>query len=125
MKRIISWSSIWLVLFGCAHTVVFNTTPPGATVEINGVAIGKTPCTFRESTHWGKTYIVSFSRAGYKPLRVELTQDQWNGGEIAGWVIGGLFFLFPFICIGSARQLHDSYHFDLIREGQETGLLPR
>ncbi len=70
-----------LVLFmvsGCAsifngpnQMVAFNTEPDGATVEVDGVAMGKTPCVLPVARKgWDKT--VTFKKPGFKTVNYRL-----------------------------------------------------
>lgn len=81
------------ILGGCAsiidgshQEVSFNSNPDGATVNIDGRIIGKTPTTVSLKKKAGQSLI--FSKDGYKPLTMQLEtrMDSWFWGNI---VLGG------------------------------------
>ncbi|HEX4870069.1 MAG TPA: PEGA domain-containing protein [Moraxellaceae bacterium] len=86
-------SALWLT--GCAsivdgnnQSVSFASNPDGATVYLNGAAIGKTPMTINTKRKGG-TQPVKFSKEGYKDVEVQLTStiNPWFFGNI---ITGGL-----------------------------------
>jgi len=55
-------------LGGCVRrTVAITSDPPGATVTVNDVQVGRTPCEFDFMFHG--VYDVLFEKPGYEPLR--------------------------------------------------------
>ena len=101
------------VLGGCTHTAIISTTPPGAQVKIDGLDVGSTDLNYIENTGWKKVYMVEISKPGYRTKQVQLSQTEWNSGELAAWIIPGLFVWPMLIGIGKTRQLKDNYHFEL------------
>lgn len=95
----ITWLYIILgagILGGCAsiidgshQEVSFNSNPDGATVNIDGRIIGKTPITAFLKKKAGQSLV--FSKDGYKPLTMQLEthMDSWFWGNIV--LPGGLF----------------------------------
>lgn len=86
-------SALWLT--GCAslvdgnsQSVSFASNPDGATVYLNGAAIGKTPVTISTKRKGGNQPI-RFSKEGYKDVEVQLTStlNPWLFGNI---LTGGL-----------------------------------
>lgn len=79
---------------GCAtilnspnQMVAFTTEPEGATVSIDGVAMGKTPCVLPVARKgWDKT--VSFAKPGYKTVHYKL-YNTLNGALLGNLLIGG------------------------------------
>ena len=72
-------SALVMFLFsGCAsifngpnQMVAFNTDPDGATVSVDGVAMGKTPCVLPvPRKNWDK--IITFAKPGYKTVHYKL-----------------------------------------------------
>jgi hypothetical protein len=55
-------------LGGCVRrTIAITSDPPGATVTVNDVQVGRTPCEFDFMFHG--VYDVLFEKPGYEPLR--------------------------------------------------------
>lgn len=54
------------IFTGTSDPVVLNSTPPGATIEINGNLYGRTPTTVELGRSW-KPQQVQFSLAGHEP----------------------------------------------------------
>lgn len=80
-----------LLTTACSTVVQITTQPPGADVEINGQAKGKTPLTLPLSDFIGSTYQTRFKMDGYREKYVEL-QKEFK----AGTFVGGLF-VWPFL----------------------------
>lgn len=97
MKKIFLFavSSMLLVVSGCAtiidgesQQVSFNSNPDGATVLVNGVAVGKTPVSYLMKR--GDGNIVTVKKDGYKSVERTLT-TQMNGMFFGNIIFGGLF----------------------------------
>jgi len=88
MRARCSW--LWPIalaslLFGCAHKVQVVTTPPGATVLVDGVKVGNSPVTFEENPLPGNHQIEA-RKEGYRPAHVMVERSATNWW----WVAGGL-----------------------------------
>jgi len=72
---------------GGSQEVTFNSSPDGATVTVNGRAMGKTPMTTRIDRK--SNQILKFEKEGYKPIEMQLStgMNPWFWGNI---VLGGL-----------------------------------
>ena len=66
--------------------VVINSTPPGATVHIDGVQIGVTPLTVTVSP---RARNMTFAKDGYNAVTIPIPKD-WNAWTIANvlWIPG-------------------------------------
>ena len=64
-----------VLLAGCAHPVVIDSEPPGASVLVDGTLIGKTPVSFVDRSGFKRSYEVTVSLDGYRPLHQVLTQQ--------------------------------------------------
>ncbi|MCM2303551.1 MAG: PEGA domain-containing protein [Elusimicrobia bacterium] len=85
----LSLSACASIVSGGTQPVTFNSAPDGATVTLNGLAIGKTPITTAIKKKSGQTLI--FSKEGYKPvtMQLETRMNGWFWGNIAfGGLIG-------------------------------------
>lgn len=97
MKRVVGGLLVLAVLgvAGCAtivsgsrQKVTFNSEPPGATVLVGGIELGKTPVTTRVKR--SKKLEVVFEKAGYRTQTAEIESgvNNWLFGNI---LVGGLF----------------------------------
>lgn len=90
---ILSLSALWLngcasIVDGNSQSVSFSSNPEGATVYLNGAAIGKTPVTI-SAKRKGATQPLRFSKEGHQDIEIQLisTVNPWFFGNI---LIGGL-----------------------------------
>lgn len=92
-----------IILSSCASTTVFQSTPTGAKLYLNGESVGKTPYTYTDTKIVGSTTTVKLELNGYEPLNTSISRNE----EVdAGAVIGGLFFLFPFLWTMKYKSVH-------------------
>lgn len=89
----IALSSLWLtgcasIVDGNSQSMSFASNPDGATVYLNGAAIGKTPVTINAKRQ-GSSQPLRFSKEGFKDTEIQMisTVNPWFFGNI---VIGGL-----------------------------------
>lgn len=90
---LVALSALWLT--GCAslvdgnsQSVSFASNPEGATVYLNGAAIGKTPVTINAKRQ-GSSQSLRFNKEGFKDVEIQLisTVNPWIFGNI---ITGGL-----------------------------------
>lgn len=88
LALVVLMSGCSTVISGKTQTVSFQSTPSGATVNINGSPIGVTPITTMIEKKSGQTLTVS--KEGYKTFTTSMTTslDPWFWGNI---LIGGVF----------------------------------
>jgi hypothetical protein len=83
------------VLFAsCASTTLIQTEPSGAKVYMNEEYKGVTPLSYSDTKIVGSITSVRFEKEGYETLYTTLTR---NERADVGAIIGGIFFLFPFL----------------------------
>lgn len=89
----ISACALLAVLSGCAtimtplnYAVPIDSDPPGATVKLDGAALGKTPCTVSLRRNGGKGRTVLLELDGHHPREAKI-RAQGNG-----WIVGNLLF---------------------------------
>lgn len=70
------------IVSGSSQDVSFNSTPPGASISVDGVQSGVTPSVLKLDT--GTTHAVVLSIDGYNPYSINLKR------EVNGWVWGNL-----------------------------------
>jgi hypothetical protein len=84
-----------LSIQGCAtilndstQPVAFSSDPQGAIVAVNGVAMGRTPCTLPiQRKGWDKQ--VSFTLDGHKPVSFTL-KNSLDGAVAGNFILGGI-----------------------------------
>lgn len=113
MRRLIAAALLAALCSACSKAVVIRSKPLGAQVKVDGAVIGKTPATFVDNGSIPRPYLVEISAPGYETTHTTLMQ-QWNSSCVALSVIGGCFFLIPFVGLAFCGQLPNSaYDFEL------------
>ncbi|MBP1675665.1 MAG: hypothetical protein H6Q20_224 [Bacteroidetes bacterium] len=98
-----------LLLFAsCASSTVINSIPSGAKIYINGEPVGTTPYLYSDTRVIGSVVNVDLKKDGYEPL---YTSFRRNEKVDPGAIVGGLFFLFPFIW---TMQYKSSHTYELV-----------
>jgi len=78
----------------CSSTTMINSIPDNSKLYMNGEIKGNTPYKHTDSAVSGATTEIVIKKEGYQDFRTILSKnEQVNVGAI----IGGIFFLFPFI----------------------------
>ena len=103
LKSILSVLVAVVMLSSCASSTLITSVPPGAKVTINGMLKGVTPYTMTDTKIIGATSTIRLELNGYQPKDVMI---QKNEQVDVGAVIGGLFFLFPFIWTMGYEPMH-------------------
>ena len=106
--RHLSESSLRLFLVclvaGCSSTTLINSKPPGAKLYIDGAYRGVTPYKYSDSKIVGSSTPLKFTKDGYQDLETTLSRSERPD---VGAIVGGVFFLFPFLW----TMQYDSEHF--------------
>jgi len=112
MKKLISVVfAVAVFVSGCASSTLINTVPGGAKVYIDGQLLGDSPVSHSDTAVSGATKAVLLKKEGYKDKTTLIRKEEAKVGPI----IGGLFFLFPFIW---TLGYPDSYTFELEPESK-------
>jgi len=83
-----------ILLSGCASTTMIQSIPDGAKVYLNEELAGTTPYLHSDTKIVGSTTRVKLEKEGYATLQTSFSRDE----EVdAGAIIGGIFFLIPFL----------------------------
>jgi hypothetical protein len=83
------------IVSGGSQQVTFNSSPDGATVTVNGLAIGKTPITTSLKRKSDQTLI--FAKDSYRPITMQLET------KLNGWFWGNI------LCCGLVGSTTDNY----------------
>ena len=104
LRSIAVFMSLVMLFSSCASTTMIQTTTDGAHVFIDGERAGKTPYQHRDMKIVGSTTTVRFEKEGFETLN---TSFQRNEEVDVGAVIGGIFFLFPFLWTMKYKPYHN------------------
>lgn len=92
------------VLFaGCASTTLIQSDPSGAKVYMNGEYKGVTPLTYSDTKIVGSVTHLTLEKEGYEPFQTFLSR---NESADVGAIIGGIFFLVPFLWTMKYNPVH-------------------
>lgn len=103
MKLSRSLLALMLFVVGCTSTTVIDTVPNGAKLYMNGMYMGVTPYTHTDSKIVGSSTQLKFEKEGFEPLVTVLKKDEKAD---VGAIIGGIFFLFPFLWTMEYDPMH-------------------
>ncbi len=95
--------ALMLFIVGCSSTTVIDTVPKGAKLYMNGMYMGVTPYTHSDSKIVGSSTQLKFEKEGFDPLVAVLNKDEKAD---VGAIIGGIFFLFPFLWTMEYDPMH-------------------
>ena len=90
------------IVSGTHKSVSVSSTPPGATVTIDGAAAGKTPLKTELGTDRSHTVVLTLT--GYKPYEVTLNRT-FNGWVMGNLLIGGVVGIIVDFSTGAAYTL--------------------
>ena len=83
------------ILFAsCSSSTLIQSSPSGAKVYLNGEYAGVTPYTHTDTKIVGSSTQVRLEKEGYETLNTAFSR---NEDADVGAIIGGIFFLFPFL----------------------------
>lgn len=83
-----------VLLASCSSRTLIQSNPNGAKVYLNGESVGTTPYTHEDTKIVGSTTTVKLEKEGYEPFNTSFSRNEQAD---AGAIIGGVFFLFPFL----------------------------
>jgi len=83
-----------LFIAGCSSTTVMHSRPEGAKLYMNGMFVGKTPYVYKDTKIVGSATSVELKMDGYENLSTQISKDEKPD---VGAIVGGVFFLFPFL----------------------------
>ncbi|SDL95416.1 PEGA domain-containing protein [Catalinimonas alkaloidigena] len=86
--------ALTLLLSSCSSATLIQSSPSGAHVYLNDQYVGTTPYQHEDTKVSGTRTPLRLELEGYEPLQTWLVR---NEEADAGAIIGGIFFMFPFI----------------------------
>jgi len=94
---------ISILFASCASTTIIQSEPTGAKLYLNGEPVGETPYTLTDTRIIGSTNTVLLTMNGYEDFLGSFSRDE----EVdVGAIIGGIFFLFPFLWTMKYKPYH-------------------
>lgn len=88
----------------CVSTTIIRSEPSGADVYIDGMRVGKTPYQHQDSKIVGSSIDVELKKEGYETFTTYIYKDEEVNVPA---IIGGFFFLVPFLWIMEYQPLHN------------------
>lgn len=108
MKSITRALSLFLVLSillaSCSSTTLITSNPPKAKLYINGAYVGVTPYYHTDTKIMGSVLDLKIEKEGYNPLITSISKTE--EADI-GAIVGGVFFLVPFLWTMGYQPSHD------------------
>lgn len=81
-------------ILSCSSTTMIQTIPPGAKIYLNDEFKGVTPYKHTDQAISGTSTQMTFRMEGYEDFHTILSKNETVN---AGAIVGGIFFMFPFI----------------------------
>ena len=95
----------FLILFSsCSSSTMISSTPTGAKVYLNGENVGETPYKHRDTKIVGSVNSLKLEKDGYESLDTSFSR---NEEADVGAIIGGIFFLVPFLWTMKYKPTHN------------------
>lgn len=94
MKSAALLLAVTVLFASCSSTTLIQSEPSGAKVYMNGEYKGVTPYSYSDTKIVGSSTEVRLEKEGYEPLYTMLSRTETAD---VGAIIGGVFFLFPFL----------------------------
>jgi len=92
------------ILFSsCASTTIINSSPNGAQLYMDGEPVGTTPYTHSDTKIVGSATTIRLVKDGYQDFNGVLKRNEEAN---VGAIIGGIFFLFPFLWTMDYKPTH-------------------
>lgn len=86
-----------------SHTLITTTPVEGAKVYLNGELVGTTPYDHTDTRIVGSSTNIRLVKEGYETINTTMTRDEEAD---VGAIIGGCFFLVPFLWTLKYKPMH-------------------
>lgn len=102
-KGLFAIAIISILFTSCASSTIIDSIPSKANLYVNGQFVGKTPYKYKDTKIVGSSNSVRLEKEGFKVYNSSFSKDE----KIAvGPLIGGLFFLFPYLWVMKYEKAH-------------------
>lgn len=103
LKAVSMLLAISIFLASCSSMTVISSSPSDAKVYLDGEFAGNTPYSHRDSKIVGSTTDVRIEKEGFKTFTTSFSKDERVD---VGAIVGGVFFLFPFLWTMKYKPTH-------------------
>jgi hypothetical protein len=103
MKSAAMLLAVAVLFAGCSSHTLIQSEPSGAKVYMNGEYKGVTPYSYSDTKIVGSSTSVRLELAGYETLHTVLDRNETVD---VGAVVGGIFFIFPFLWTMRYNPVH-------------------
>lgn len=103
MKTAAMLLAVAILFSGCASTTLIQSEPTGAKVYMNGEYKGVTPLSYSDTKIVGSVTHLTLEKEGYEPFQTFLSR---NESADVGAIIGGIFFVVPFLWTMKYNPVH-------------------
>jgi hypothetical protein len=93
-----------ILFVSCSSTTLLTSSPSGAKVYMDGESVGTTPYSHSDTKIVGTTTSLKLVKEGYEPINTVLTRNEKVN---VGAIIGGCFFVFPFLWTMNYNPTHN------------------
>ena len=111
--KYISAMTMTALLCSCASTTQIRSTPPGATLFIEGEKVGQTPYTYSDTHIVGSVVHAKLTKPGFEDLNVAFTRSEEPD---VGAIIGGVVAFVPFLWTMKYKPEHSYEMVSLVIE---------
>lgn len=112
-KKVLCLLLVLVFASGCARHAQLLSQPEGAMVEVNGVTVGVTPCSYDYSLSSGERYKMVLSKPGFKTLETEVVAERPDPAARKRWLAAGLVWSPLWIGALFTKRLEEEYLFVL------------
>jgi len=117
LKKIVAVLMLTLFTSACAQQAAFLSEPAGATVYVDGEAIGVTPCSYDYKLSSGGSHEVTIEKDGYDKIRHSVKADEVDQDARNSWLAAGLVWSPLWLGTFFTKKLNDCYEFVLKKSG--------
>lgn len=110
-RKLLAVLLLTLFTTACAQQAAFLSQPPGATVSVDGQAIGVTPCRYDYKLSSGSRYEVTVEKEGYEKIQHSVKADEVDRGARNTWLAAGVVWSPLWLGTLFTRKLKDNYSF--------------
>lgn len=93
-----------ILISSCGSSTLIMTNPPDANVYLDGQPVGVTPYRYTDTKIVGSINNLKLEKEGFEPINTSFSR---NEEADVGAIIGGIFFLFPFLWTMKYKPTHE------------------
>jgi hypothetical protein len=112
LSILLSLTSCATIISGTQEDVMFNSEPQGAMLDLNGAALGTTPCTIKLKRN--QSHLVYLRKEGYHPYCFQI-QKEFNPIFLGNIILGGPVGMLVDVCSGGVYKLSPTSNFHILK----------